>query len=270
MNIKPYLKFSCDEDWNKMKIGVCSRHCQICNIDVIDFTNQTRTEILKYIYNNKSQKTCGRFRKSQLDFTYDEMLVVIESLAKKKTQRNFAFWTLTIGATSLLSCNFPSENKVTTQNMVGEITLASESIRDSLTSCQQFGQMPSDFDDLMILGEIMPIVSDENGIYYMPEKMPEFKGGIDSLNNYLSSHIVYPEWERKNNIEGVVIVEFIVDSDGTIKEPSILQGVNKAQNFDKNVLQIISEMPRWQPGLNEGKNVPVHFRLPIEFKLKPR
>lgn len=97
--------------------------------------------------------------------------------------------------------------------------------------------------------------------------MPEFKGGVDSLFSYIKNNIKYPEWEKKQKIEGRVFVTFIVDKNGTITKPRILKTVEDSKNFDNEVIRVISEMPAWIPGQHNGENVAVQFNLPVRFKL---
>lgn len=97
--------------------------------------------------------------------------------------------------------------------------------------------------------------------------MPEYKDGIDSLMSYLRRNLVYPNWERENKIEGKVFVNFIVDKNGKINNPRILRSVEGSKNFDKEVMRVVSNMPNWIPGKQDGKYVDVKFNLPISFEL---
>ena len=76
--IKPHLKFECKEDWNKMKIGMLSRHCAGCKKDVINFTKMTKEEVLMYLLENREQEICGHIQKSKLDFHLNKLKLVTE------------------------------------------------------------------------------------------------------------------------------------------------------------------------------------------------
>ncbi len=77
----------CDADWNKMKIGVRSRFCDLCTKHVVDFTKISKTEILEYFINkDKSERTCGHFNQNQLDFSIADLELIIETAKKNKTQ----------------------------------------------------------------------------------------------------------------------------------------------------------------------------------------
>ena len=97
--------------------------------------------------------------------------------------------------------------------------------------------------------------------------MPEFVGGVDSLMSYLKTNINYPKWEKENKIKGTVYVSFTVDKEGKIKNSKILNSVYKAKNFDKEVLQVIDNMPDWKPGMNHGEKVDVQYMIPVRFTL---
>jgi len=104
--------------------------------------------------------------------------------------------------------------------------------------------------------------SQENEDWTMPtmHKRPEFPGGRDSLNIYLRKNIVYPESAKKDSIEGKVIVKFYVDTLGYITNISVKQSVRS--DIDQEVIRVVSNMPKWNPGTLE-----VPFVLPITFSL---
>ena len=97
------------------------------------------------------------------------------------------------------------------------------------------------------------------------EESAEFPGGTAGMIRYLSSSIVYPEYEQKNDIQGRVIVKIIIESDGSIMEPKILKGVSPG--LDKEALRVVNEMPKWTPGKINGVAVASYFTLPVTFRL---
>ncbi len=94
------------------------------------------------------------------------------------------------------------------------------------------------------------------------EKMP---AAHYVLNDYLAKNIHYPKYARKKNIEGRVIVKFVVDEDGSISNVEIKKGIGGG--CDEEAIRVVSEMPAWIPGSQNGKLVRVYFTLPIHFKL---
>ena len=85
------------------------------------------------------------------------------------------------------------------------------------------------------------------------------------MYEYLSKNIKYPAICRENNIQGRVVVVFIVNRDGSIVEPEVVKSVNPM--LDKEALRVISNMPKWKPGLQFGKPVRVKFTVPVNFRL---
>lgn len=106
-------------------------------------------------------------------------------------------------------------------------------------------------------------VVEQGEVYKVVEDMPQFPGG--NAFRYLAQHIRYPEEAVKNGIEGIVYVQFVVDKDGKIVEPKVVQGV--CPELDAEALRVVSGMPAWKPGMQRGKPVRVSFTLPVIFKL---
>lgn len=102
-------------------------------------------------------------------------------------------------------------------------------------------------------------------VYSSVEVMPSYPGGLDSLVQFLSSNIVYPAEAKEQGIEGKVMVEFVVGSDGSIQDVMIQKGIG--YGCDKEAKRVVESMPLWNPGEKDGKNVRVQFVLPIQFSL---
>lgn len=97
--------------------------------------------------------------------------------------------------------------------------------------------------------------------YYKMPQHPSF-----DINKYLASNIKYPVTARKDNIEGRVIVRFVVDTNGTITHITVLQSVRK--DIDNEAIRVIKQMPRWNPGTEDGEPIKVFFTIPISFLLR--
>lgn len=276
--IKPTLTFNCPENWDKMKIGLVSRYCDSCKRDVQDFTKLTREEILHFLLINRNNKVCGRFYKSQLDYHHKDMLVIIDSFIQKNKNSNLSFFLLAIGTMTLLSCS-TNDNQKKNQT-IDSLTFAlngqhgdKENKKHENPNCKIDSLLPEEFElvgDIVLVDSLVTEDVDPqfvNGVRVLAEVMPEFVGGFDSLYSYFKSKLKYPEWERKEKIEGNVFVTFVVDSDGKIKDPKILKSVAGSKNFDNEVLRLIKEMPTWKPGQERGQSVAVQFTLPIRFRL---
>ena len=107
---------------------------------------------------------------------------------------------------------------------------------------------------------------EEQVIHIRVEKMPEFPGGQDALNRFLVRNIKYPLLAQENGIQGRVVCQFVVNSDGSIVDISVVRGVE--ESLDKEAIRVIQSMPKWTPGRQGGKSVRVKYTLPIRFKLQ--
>jgi TonB family protein len=87
-----------------------------------------------------------------------------------------------------------------------------------------------------------------------------------SYTEYLTKTFQYPKVARENNIEGRVVVKFVVDEDGSIANARVVKSVDNS--LDAEALRVISEMPHWRPGMQNGVTVRVFFKLPIVFRLQ--
>ena len=96
--------------------------------------------------------------------------------------------------------------------------------------------------------------------------MPVFPGGDAALLKYLGENTTYPENAKKNKIEGKVILRFCVTEKGSINKISVLQGVNP--EIDAEAIRVVSTLPAFIPGKQNGKAVPVWYMVPITFALK--
>ena len=98
------------------------------------------------------------------------------------------------------------------------------------------------------------------------ENMPEFPGGTMGLLEYLRTTIRYPQEAKVKNIQGRVLVEFVVEKDGSITEATVVKSVDKL--LDDEALRVISIMPKWSPGTQRGEAVRVKYTVPISFRLE--
>jgi len=97
------------------------------------------------------------------------------------------------------------------------------------------------------------------------EQMPEFPGGQQELFTYLGNNLEYPKTAKSEGIEGRVVVNFIIEKDGSIGHVEVLKGIGGG--CDQEAVRVISNMPNWSPGIHNGKKVRVSYKLPIQFAL---
>ncbi|MBD3635865.1 MAG: energy transducer TonB [Crocinitomicaceae bacterium] len=102
-------------------------------------------------------------------------------------------------------------------------------------------------------------------VYDMPEQMPQFPGGAEAMERFISEHIKYPPTAKEKRIQGKVYVQFIVEKDGSLTDIKIRRGAH--QLLDDEAIRVIKLMPKWKPGSMRGKIVRVRYTIPITFAL---
>ena len=103
-------------------------------------------------------------------------------------------------------------------------------------------------------------------VFDVVEVMPSFPGGQGALIQYLNSHVKYPVVAQENGIQGRVTISFVVERDGSITDVKVARSVDPS--LDKEAARVISSMPRWTPGKQNGSAVRVKFNVPVVFKLQ--
>lgn len=110
-------------------------------------------------------------------------------------------------------------------------------------------------------------VSGDDLFYIAVEEMPEFIGGQQKLNEYITHELHYPNASKEKGIQGTVYIGFVVKANGSISNAKVIRGVKNGDDLNAEALRIISGMPAWKPGRQNGKNVSVQFTFPIKFAL---
>lgn len=291
--MKLEIKEPCNEDWNNMKIGMISRHCDVCEKGVMDFTKMNRAEIITYLLSNPNDQVCGRMNKDQFDFRHEDIPVLVETLKRQRTPNPFLI--LALVCLSLSSCAQEQPASTThiktpppiEKHVLGKMAMPIEDtnhvqvVKDSIPDevLQLQGEIVCEPE--VMVGDIEVPVAGGIGIVHEPdpeineprvlqfaEKMPEFEGGMDSLFSFINANVAYPKYELDNNIQGNVYVRFVVEEDGSITRPEILRTVTGSKFLSEEVIRLINSMPKWVPGENHGKKVATYMTLPIRFSLK--
>ena len=107
-------------------------------------------------------------------------------------------------------------------------------------------------------------VVSQDSIYRVSEVMPQYPGGPNEIMRYIQENIKYPQSAKDNKIEGRVFVTFVVEKDGSITNAAVIRGIDK--ECDAEALRVVSSMPKWNPGQQDGKNVRTQFTIPIIYK----
>ena len=102
--------------------------------------------------------------------------------------------------------------------------------------------------------------------YNVVEDMPAFPGGMEAMIQFLSSNIQYPADAQKQKVDGRVLVNFVVEKDGSITEVKVVKPT--FPSLDAEAIRVVKAMPKWKPGYQRGQAVRVQFTMPINFSLK--
>ena len=110
------------------------------------------------------------------------------------------------------------------------------------------------------------VVSQTNQkVYDEVEQMPEYPGGMPAMIEFLQTNIKYPEDAVKQKVEGRVMVQFVVETDGSISDVHVAKQV--FPSLDAEAIRVVQAMPKWVPGREKGKVVRVKYNLPIVFRM---
>lgn len=105
-------------------------------------------------------------------------------------------------------------------------------------------------------------------VFTVVESMPEFIGGEYARAIFLANNIKYPTFARESSIQGIVYIQFIIEKDGSVSNAKVLKGIGGG--CDAESLRVVNMMPKWIPGIQNGKPVRVLFNMPISYKLSGR
>ena len=103
-------------------------------------------------------------------------------------------------------------------------------------------------------------------VFMVAEQMPEYPGGMKELFKFLQDNVKYPESAMKKNVQGRVIVQFVVEKDGTPTEFNVVRSVDP--DLDAEALRVMKTMSKWKPGMQRGEVVRVKYTVPVSFKLQ--
>jgi TonB family protein len=107
--------------------------------------------------------------------------------------------------------------------------------------------------------------------YVLATKMPEFSnGGSEGMIGFIQEHLEYPMAEKKADIQGTILMQFIVEKDGSLSDIRAIKSVPGGENLEKEAARVIRMMPKWKPGMQDGQPVRVYKNVPFYFVLAPK
>lgn len=106
-------------------------------------------------------------------------------------------------------------------------------------------------------------------VFQVVDVMPEYPGGEEAMMKFIVMNFVYPDSAKKNNIQGLVMIQFIVNEDGSISDVKALLPKEKQIGYglEEEAIRVVSAMPNWKPGTQRGKAVKVQYVLPVNCQL---
>lgn len=116
--------------------------------------------------------------------------------------------------------------------------------------------------------EIVNSVSEEEEVFTVVEEMPEFPGGSMEMQKYINKNLMYPNSAKENGISGTCFVKFIVNGDGSIGDAQVVKGIRDCKECDEEALRLISSMPKWKAGKQNGKPVKTFFNYALKFRIQ--
>ena len=110
-----------------------------------------------------------------------------------------------------------------------------------------------------------PAPTPTDSVYEVAEVMPEFPGGTQALFKFISENLEYPQHAIDGQIEGRVVVQFVVDKAGKVGNIQVVRSIDKM--LDQAAIDVVRALPDWKPGMQNGQPVNVRYTLPVNFKL---
>lgn len=120
--------------------------------------------------------------------------------------------------------------------------------------------------DVKVVASAPQAVTSDDQTFSVVEQMPEYPGGMRAGLEFMARNLRYPTKAREAGKQGRVIVQFVVMKDGSLSDFKVLRPVDPW--LDAEAIRVISTMPKWKPGMQEGKPVSVKFTLPVTFMLE--
>ena len=197
------------------------------------------------------------------------MFVALEWTQRDEVDDEVAYTAVTFAPEDMIPITLPEKKTVppppaaVTKADIIEIVDDDADIDDEILASTEDNTPwldPQEYEVIMVEPE-----PDPDEIHIAVEEVPEFPGGVAALMAYLRKNIKYPAICRENNIQGKVIVTFVVNKDGSIVDVEVAKGVNPA--LDKEAVRVISQMPNWTPGRQLGRPVRVRYSVPVNFRL---
>lgn len=122
------------------------------------------------------------------------------------------------------------------------------------------------FSSSYMLTNAQNITETADDFFLVVDNLPEFIGGADALQKYFYDNLQYPIEAEILEIEGRVIIQVVIDEHGNVTKPHVIRGIHPV--LDEEALRVVADMPKWKPGMHQGKRVKVKYNFPVVFENK--
>lgn len=146
--------------------------------------------------------------------------------------------------------NVPMQKVAATEQKIQQTEAVSDSLKSRLSDAKDDSKNNEDKDE----------------IYEVADVMPEFPGGDEALLKFIYDNVKYPEEAQNTGVHGRVLVQFVVNKKGSIKDIEVHKSVHPL--LDKEAIRVVKSMPKWKPGMQKGKPVRVKYTVPIMFRMQ--
>jgi protein TonB len=140
---------------------------------------------------------------------------------------------------------------------------------EKITTNVDFNEFSEDM-SIDVMPQVKPVVEEvieDDQPFVKVEKMPSFKGGdLMTFRNWVMERIRYPQIAQENNITGRVLVQFVIERDGTLTNIQVLQTPDSS--LSDEAIRVLKTSPKWTPGKQGNKMVRVKYTLPVEFRIQ--
>ena len=206
---------------------------------------------------------CNRFSTYKLKYGAMLLTLAVAGSCGEKTNNNSSEKPLPEKQDSTITSTFDS---IKEQTDISSDTLPKQSKRKRIIE----GDLRKHANDILV-EDVVPIKFVESHTScYVPivhsSLLAQFPGGQDELVNFFSKNLKYPNADKKFEIEGVVVAQFVIDEKGKISTIKIIKSLSN--NCDKEVIRVLSLMPKWIPAKQNERNVATSYTLPVRFGLK--
>ncbi|WP_242929473.1 energy transducer TonB [Pontibacter vulgaris] len=150
------------------------------------------------------------------------------------------------------------EEEIPDQEKLAEIDAGTKTVEGDPNAKVDLGDIDGTSD---VVAEVV-----EEKPYTYVEQMPSFPGGDSEMLKYLGKNIRYPAAAQRAGVEGLVVLSFVVSKTGEISEIQVIK--NLGSGTDEEAVRVVKTMPKWTPGKQNGRTVPVRYTLPVRFTIK--